>query len=107
MSTLGNAATGVRCDLDRTSLRTAAGNYHLVLAGCDDCNARWVARMSLERVERWYNSGHIRQALYEAYMHCWATGATRFSSLGAEYEAPPADPEVAALVALIRKQATA
>lgn len=102
MSTLGNAATGVRCDLERNSLRTAPGDYHLVLAGCDDCNARWVASMSLELVEQWYRSGHVRQALYEAYMHVWSTGAVRYSSIGDGWEAPPTDPEVTALVALIR-----
>lgn len=92
---LGNAVTGDRCDLE-------AGNYHLSLAGCDDCNARRVRRMTLEQVEGGYNEGYIGQALWEAYMHCWATGAPRFGSIGDGWDATPSDPEVLALVALIR-----
>lgn len=91
----GNALAGVRCNL-------APGNYHLALAGCDDCNARAAARMTLEKVEDGYNHGYIAQPLFEAYMHCWATGAPRYSSLADGWTEPPTDPEVAALVELIR-----
>lgn len=92
----GNARTGVRCGLE-------PGNIHLALAGCDDCNARTIARKSLDRVEEGYNAGYIGQALFEAYMHVWATGAVRFSSLGDNWTTPPTDPEVTALVALIKE----
>lgn len=94
-ATKGNARTGDRCGLE-------PGNVHLRLAGCDDCNARTVARMTLERVEDDYRTGYVGQALFEAYMHCWATGAARFSSLGDGWTEPPTDPKVTALVALIR-----
>lgn len=93
--TKGNALTGIRCDLE-------PGNRHLALARCDDCDARWVRHMTLEQVEDWYNRGTITQALYEAYRHCWATGAPRFGSISDGWDATPDDPEVLALVALIR-----
>lgn len=98
-ATKGNARTGVRCGL-------GPGNIHLRLAGCDDCNARTAARMTLGRAEDAYNHGYMSQALFEAYMHVWATGAPRFSSLGDGWTAPPTDPEVIALVTMIREALT-
>jgi hypothetical protein len=93
----GSAVTGLRC-----SIKPGRGNYHLALAGCDDCNMRALRYVTLGRVEEEYQQGYIGQALFEAYMHVWATGAPRFSSLGDGWTDPPTDPEVAALVALFR-----
>jgi hypothetical protein len=53
-------------------------------------------------VEDWYRAGYISQAQFEAYMHVWATGAPRFSTLGRGWTEPPTDPGVAALVDEIR-----
>lgn len=95
MSTLGSVVAGLQCDLE-------PGNWHFMSAGCDHCDARRVAAMTLQQVENWYRYGNIRQPVYEAYMHAWATGAPRFSTLGHGWETPPTDPEVIALVQLIR-----
>lgn len=97
--TKGNVLTGERCTVE-------PGNYHFGLAGCDDCNARRLVRCTLDRVEHRYHGGYIRQAMFEAYMHVWATGAHRFSSAGVGWQDPPNDPEVAALVQLLREVAS-
>jgi hypothetical protein len=96
--TKGNALTGVRCTIE-----PGGGNYHLRLAGCDDCNVRELARMSLGQVEGLYHGDYVRQPVFEAYMHVWATSATHFSSLGNNWTETPTDPEVAALVELFHK----
>ena len=96
----GVALIGSRCTIEPGS-----GNYHLRLAGCDDCDARHLARMTLEQVEGLYHDGYVRQAMFEAFMYVWATGAPRFSSLGDNWRDAPADPEVSALVARFREEA--
>ena len=95
---VGDILAGVRCTL-------VGLDAHFMSVGCDDCDARRLARTSLDRVEQWYRYGNIRQEVYEAFMHCWATGAVRFSTLGHGWETPPTDPHVVALVALIREAA--
>lgn len=78
---------------------------------CDECDARYLTRMTLAEVESWGPNGErgkagaVRQAMFEAYMHVWATGAVRFSSLADGWRAEPLDTEVNELVAEIRKAA--
>lgn len=96
--TLGNALAGVPC-----GIQPGSGNYHLRLAGCDDCNAWELLRLTLEQVETLHWTGYVRQAMYEAYLHVWATNVPRFSPLGIEWATPPSDPEVIALVDLLRR----
>jgi hypothetical protein len=96
--TKGNALTGVRCTIEPGS-----GNYHLRLAGCDDCNVREFSRKSLGQIEDLYQAGYIRQAMFEAYMHVWATSATHSSSVGDGWTTPATNPEVIALVDLFQK----
>lgn len=95
---LGNALAGTRC-----SIKPGGGNRHLRLAGCDDCNVREFARMPLDKIEELYHAGYVRQPIFEAYMHVWATSAPRFSSLGDNWTEAPTDPEVVALVELFRQ----
>lgn len=95
---IGTARTGLRCSIKRGS-----GNYHLRLSGCDDCQVRDLARKTLAQVEELYHTGHVRQSMFEAYMHVWATGADRYSSLGDGWTDPPTDREVGALVAWFRE----
>jgi hypothetical protein len=95
--TKGNALSGVRC-----SIMPGSGNYHFTLAGCDDCNVRDLAGRSLEYVEDRYHTGYVSQAMYEAYMHVWATSAVRFGDYAA-WGSVPTDPEVVALAELFRK----
>ncbi|HEU4754407.1 MAG TPA: hypothetical protein VFU47_14965 [Armatimonadota bacterium] len=90
--------------------RPGADTNHF-LGLCDECDARYLAGMTLAQVESWGPNGErgkagaVRQAMFEAYMHVWATGAPRFSNLGAGWTEEPTDPEVIALVAEIRKAA--
>jgi hypothetical protein len=98
---MGSVAADTRCALPWPA------DYHLIYAGCDDCDARRVASYSLEKVEEGYRYGQVRQALFEAYMHVWATGAPRFSHLGDQWTEAPTDPEVAGLVERIREAAAA
>jgi hypothetical protein len=70
---------------------------------CNDCNARYAARMSLEEAERWYRSGHFSQDVWEAFTHVWATSAFRFGYYGS-WRRSPAIPEVVRLVAIMRGQ---
>lgn len=91
--------------------RPGADTNHF-LGRCDECDARYLVRMTLAEVESWSEvkgergkAGAVRQAMFEAYMHVWATGAPRFSSLGSGWTEPPTDPEVIALVAEIRRAA--
>jgi hypothetical protein len=63
---------------------------------------RALATKTLAEVENWYRAGYISQAEFEAYMHVWATGAPRFSSLGHGWTDPPTAPEVVGLVAKLR-----
>lgn len=99
MTDKGNALAGVRCPI-----LPGSGNYHFRLAGCDDCNIRDFARLTLEAVERLCHAGYVGQAMFEAYRHVWATAAPRFSSLGNGWADPPTDPEVVALAALFRAE---
>lgn len=78
------------------------GNMHF-MGRCDVCDAHRLAKMSPDKVEQWYHSGHFGQAKYEAYMHAWATSAPRYTASG--WVAEPTDPEVVRLVALIRRAA--
>lgn len=63
---------------------------------------RTLATKTLAQMEDWYHDGSISQSQFEAYMHVWATGAPRFSSLGHGWTDPPTDPEVAELVEELR-----
>jgi len=88
--------------------RPGADTNHF-LGHCDECDARYLARMSLEEVQDWGpfsgtpgKAGTVRQALYEAYCHVWATSAVRFGTTYG-YEVPPTDPEVIELVAALRE----
>lgn len=90
--------------------RPGADTNHF-LGLCDECDARYLAGMTLAQVESWGPNGErgkagaVRQAMFEAFMHVWATGAFRFSNLGAGWTEEPTDPEVIELVAEIRKAA--
>lgn len=75
---------------------------------CDECDMHYLVWMSLEDVQDWGpfsgtpgKAGAIRQALYEAYTHVWATSAVRYGTTYG-YEVPPTDPEVIELVAALR-----
>lgn len=98
---LGSARAGTRC-----AIVPGSGNYHLRLAGCDDCTVRDLAARPLGWVEESYHAGYVGQAMYEAYRHAWATGAPRFSSLADGWRDAPSDPEVVELVARFREEAT-
>jgi hypothetical protein len=92
----GSVLKGTTCSIDPNG-----SNIHL--SGiCDHCDARVLAGKSFQAVEDMYGRGQIRQALFEAYMHTWATGAARFSGLADGHREAPTDPEVVGLVALIR-----
>lgn len=88
--------------------RPGADTNHF-LGLCDECDVHRLARMNPEEVQDWGpfsgtpgKAGAIRQALYEAYCHVWATSAVRVgASYG--YEVPPTDPEVIELVAALRE----
>lgn len=98
---LGSARTGLAC-----SIKPGRGNYHFRLSGCDTCLTRDLARQTLAQVEGLYHAGYVGQATFEAYMHVWATGAPRFSSLADGWTDPPTNPEVATLVAWLRGTVT-
>lgn len=83
-SPLGDAAAGVRC-----TIIPGTGDYHLALAGCDDCTVRHLSRKTLDQVEDMYHRGYVDQDTYEAYRHVWATAAPRFSSLADGWKEPP------------------
>lgn len=96
---------------ERGHYRPGADTNHF-LGLCDECDARYLVGMTLEQAESWSEvkgergkAGAIRQAVFEAYMHVWATGAVRFSSLADGWRAEPVDPEVNELVAEIREAA--
>jgi hypothetical protein len=96
---------------ERGHYRPGADTNHF-LGLCDECDARYLVRMTLAEVESWSEvkgergkAGAVRQALFEAYMHVWATGAVRFSSLADGWRAEPVDAEVNELVAEIRTAA--
>lgn len=86
--------------------RPGADTNHF-LGLCDECDARYLVRMSLAEVQDWGpfgshgKAGAVRQALYEAYVYVWATSAPRFGSTYG-YEVPPTDPEVIELVEMLR-----
>ena len=97
-TTKGSALLGTHCDIEPGS-----GNYHMRLRGCDDCNLRELLSKSLGGVEDLYHQGYVRQPIFEAYMHVWATSAPRYSSAGAGWMDEPTDPEVVELVLRFRK----
>jgi hypothetical protein len=79
---------------------------------CDECDARYLVNMTLAQVEDWGpngshgKAGAVRRAMFEAYMHVWATGAPpRFSSLADGWKDEPTDPEVVELVSMLRTAA--
>lgn len=78
------------------------GNYHFE-GRCEDCDAWRLARLTLAEVEDRYHAGRVSQDQFEAYMHCWTTGAFRYSNLGAGWTDPPTDPTVRRIVARIRR----
>ena len=78
------------------------GNYHFE-GHCEDCDALYLSRETLEQVEYRYRTGRVSQDQFEAYMHCWSTGAFRYSSLGDGWTTPPTDPTVVRIVARIRR----
>lgn len=82
------------------SFTAATGELHFMHV-CDECAALTLARCNLDQVENMYNTGRIRQALYEAYTHLWATTAVRYGSYGS-WTVPPTDPETVALVRMLR-----
>src|SRR5512138_103989 len=88
--------------------RPGADTNHF-LGLCDECDVHHLARMTLAQVESWGPNGErgkagaVRQAMFEAYMYVWATGAPRFSNLGAGWTEEPTDPEVIELVAALRE----
>lgn len=84
--------------------KPGADTNHFLGAQCNECNAHYLVRMSLEQVENWYRVGHVGQALFEAYMHVWATGAARFGNY-LPWKVPPGDPEVVELVRMLREAA--
>lgn len=94
----GSALLGTHCDIEPGS-----GNYHLRLSGCDDCNLSELMSKSLGQVDDLYHQGYVSQPMFEAYMHMWATSATRHSSAGAGWTDEPTDPEVIELVLRFRK----
>lgn len=78
---------------------------------CDECDAQYLSRMTLDEVHDWGpfsgtrgKIGTIRQAMYEAYCHVWATEVHRFGSTYG-HETEPTDGEVIELVAELRKTA--
>lgn len=81
---------------------TEWGNYHFE-GVCEDCDARVLSRATLAEVEERYRRGSLSHDQFEAYMHCWATGAPRFSSLGDGWTDPPTDPTVARIATRIRR----
>jgi hypothetical protein len=78
------------------------GNYHFT-GYCEDCDAYFLSRLTFGQVEIRYHDGRVSQDQFEAYMHCWATGAFRYSNLGVGWTDPPADPIVVRIVARIRR----
>lgn len=70
---------------------------------CDECDAHYVSRMSFERLELAFREGQVGQALFEAYMHLWATSrAHQYSGIGAGWSELPTDPQVLGFVEAIR-----
>jgi hypothetical protein len=63
----------------------ASGDVHYVqgsdanhlLGRCEECDAHYMSRMTLEQVERWYHRGVLGQDQFEAFMYVWATSAER------------------------------
>lgn len=89
--------------------RPEANTNHF-LGLCDECDARHLSYMTMEQMEDWSEIsgsrgkvGTIRQAMYEAYMHVWATSTFRYSSLGNGWENEPTDPDVVELVSMLRE----
>jgi hypothetical protein len=66
----GNALAGVRCGIP-----AGDSNYHLDGARCDDCDVAGLLGRSLGWVQDRYRNGYIRQAMFDAFTHVWATGA--------------------------------
>ncbi|MFF2184623.1 hypothetical protein [Streptomyces sp. NPDC058155] len=67
------------------------GNYHFERR-CEDCDAKYMSRMTLGQIEDRYLTGRISQDQFEAYMYIWAT----FSPNGShpEWKATPSDAPV-------------
>ncbi len=95
----------VEVDAPQTSCPALAepGNIHLTTAGCVECDAFRLSKMSRGAVEEHYQTGRIGQVEFEAYMFVWATSTTRHSAGGWAEE--PTDPEVVEIVAAIRRHA--
>jgi hypothetical protein len=79
-------------------VRTGDGMHFM---GCNDCDARRMGNVTLERAESMYHQGMITQDTYEAFCHVWATASFRYSSAGS-WSLSPAIPEVVRLVAIMR-----
>lgn len=76
------------------------------LGRCDECDVHYMAKMNVDEVESHYRSGAIGQDAYEAYMHVWATSASRYSSVAAGHENPPTEfPRAMEMVTLLRTAA--
>jgi hypothetical protein len=78
------------------------GRAHF-LGNCHDCDARYMAGMTLAQAENWYRQGVLDQQEYEAYCHGWATSAYRYGHVSPSWTAEPADPEVIRIVAVMRE----
>lgn len=68
-------------------------------------NTKNLREQPMYRVEAWWNNGLITESQWEAYMHCWAVDAPRFSNVGQAFEAVPTDKDVLEHVAIIRETA--
>lgn len=86
----------------RGHFKPGADTNHF-LGRCAECDAHYMARMNLDQVQKWYETGHFSQAKYEAYRHLWATSAYRYSSEGAGWHDKPTDPDVIAFCDLLKK----
>lgn len=80
------------------------GNYHFE-GRCEDCDALYLSKMTANDVEHRYYTGRVSQDQFEAYMHVWATSATRYGTDARLWATVPTDPEVIRIATAIRKHA--
>jgi len=77
------------------------GDARHFLGACHDCDAYYMASMTLERVENYYHRGVLDQDEYEAFCHAWATSAAHSAGYDS-WRKSPVIPEVVRLVAIMR-----
>src|SRR5258708_35964732 len=80
----------------------APTNHFLGL--CDECDAHYLARMTLNEVDNWYRQGVIGQDTFEGYCHGWATSCVRGESFDGWLE-PPVTQRARDIAAAITKLA--